>query len=92
MTDQATDQTTDTLSPLEAAAVVSTLHASLGVAHADITPERADSLVSATGCTSTTEALLLLARFHEAQADDSVGARMLAEFAVAFAAHEAGLA
>lgn len=78
----------DTISAVEAVAIVETLHSdTLGVTAADITSERADKLVNKGGTQTTTEVLLLLARFH-ADVEDSEGSALLARFAVEFAALE----
>lgn len=80
---------TSTISAVEAAALVETTHSdSLGIEASAITSERADKLVNKSGAQTTTELLLLLARFH-ADVEDSRGAALLAEFAVRFAELEA---
>lgn len=79
---------TETISASEAVAIVETLHAdSLAITAADITSERADRLVNKGGTQTTTEVLLLLAKFH-ADVDDAEGSALLARFAVEFAALE----
>jgi UDP-N-acetylenolpyruvoylglucosamine reductase len=79
---------TETISAAEAVAIVETLHCdSLGIVAADITSERADRLVNKSGAQTTTEILLLLARFHT-DVEDKAGAELLARFAVEFAALE----
>ena len=78
----------ESITAAEAVKIVETLHSdSLGVVAADVTSERADKLVNKSGVQTTTELLLLLARFH-ADVDDTAGANMLASFAVQFAAVE----
>ena len=78
----------ETISAAEATKIVETLHSdSLGITAADITSERADKLVNKGGTQTTTEVLLLLARFH-ADVEDDAGSRLLARFAVEFAALE----
>ncbi len=82
------NESTETITADEAAQIVETLHSdSLGVTVADITSERADKLVNKGGTQTTTEVLLLLARFH-ADVEDAAGAALLARFAVEFAALE----
>lgn len=63
---------------------IATKHETLGIDIADITVNRAERAVGATKVQTTTELLLLLARFH-ADVDDVKGASMLAEFAAKFA-------
>ena len=74
--------------PEQAVAIVATLHSeTLGLDAERVTSERADALMTASKAQTTTELLLLLARFH-ADVDDSEGANLLAAFAVQFAAVE----
>lgn len=69
-------------------ASVASEHAdTLGVDASTITSQRADAAMQSAGVTTTTELLLLLARFH-ADVDDKAGSDMLAAFAVTFAALE----
>ena len=81
-------ESTESVTPAEAVAIVTTLHCeTLGVTADSITSERAERLVEKSGAQTTTELLLLLARFS-ADVDDSAGAAMLAAFAVQFATYE----
>ncbi|RPJ39936.1 MAG: hypothetical protein EHM35_01040 [Planctomycetaceae bacterium] len=78
----------ETISAAEAVAIVETLHSdTLAIVAADITSERADKLVNKGGTQTTTEVLLLLARFHH-DVEDKAGSELLARFAVEFAALE----
>lgn len=70
---------------------IATEHATLGLDPSLVTAEAAARAVSRTGAQTTTELLLLLAKFHAVEADDLEGAELLAEFARKLAAHEAGL-
>lgn len=80
---------TEVITPEQAVATVATLHCdTLGLDAERVTSERADAMMSASKAQTTTELLLLLARFH-ADVDDSEGANLLASFAVQFAAIEA---
>lgn len=79
---------TDTISTAEAVAIVSTLHSdTLALQPADVTSERADAVVNGSNTQTTTELLLLLAKFHS-DVEDQRAADMLAAFAVQFAAYE----
>lgn len=70
-------------------ATIASEHAdTLGLDTATITHRRADSIVNASKAQTTTELLLLLARFHEG-VEDKAGAEMLARFASEFATLEA---
>lgn len=81
---------TEDFSVPEAVSTVCILHSdTLGLLETDITSEKADKFVSKAHIQTTTEVLLLLARFH-ADNDDSEGAALLAKFAVEFADHERG--
>lgn len=60
----------------------------LGFEARSISSERATSVVHESGVQTTTEMLLLLARFHS-DVEDTAGAQMLAEFAERFAVVEA---
>ncbi len=82
---------TDTITPAEAVAIVATLHNdTLALEAGSVTAERADAAVSKSGTQTTTELLLLLARFH-GDTGDARGAEMLARFAVEFATVESTL-
>lgn len=82
------DTCDETLSVAEAIAVVDTLHAdTLAIDPLELTSDRADAAVARCKVQTTTELLLLLARFH-ADMGDEIGASLLASFAVQFAAHE----
>jgi hypothetical protein len=71
----------------EAVATVAILHSeTLGISRESISSGRADSFLGK-DVQTTTEALLLLARFH-LDTDDARGAELLARFAVEFAAYE----
>lgn len=71
----------------ETAHALTVLHAdTLGIDSATITVARAERTMPAEVPT-TTELLLLIAKFHES-IDDLDGAALLADFATAFAAHE----
>ncbi len=59
----------------------------LAIESAAITSKRADAVMTKVGVQTTTELLLLLARFH-ADVDDAAGSEMLAAFAAKFAAVE----
>lgn len=84
-------QAAETISASEAVAIVTTLHSdTLGVAAADVTSARADRVIGKAGVQTTTELLLLLARFH-ADVDDAAGSEMLARFAVEFATLESAV-
>lgn len=81
-------EVTESFTPAEAVAIVATLHSdTLGMRAEVVTSERAETVMARTNVQTTTELLLLLARFHQ-DVDDSAGAAMLAEFAVRFAAVE----
>ncbi len=78
----------ETTTAAEAAHVVEVLHHdTLGISAKDITAARAEKLIGR-DIQTTTEVLLLLARFHEG-VDDGPGAALLADFALQFAALEA---
>jgi hypothetical protein len=83
-------ESAETITADEAVAIVTTLHSEvLGItAETDLSHKRADALLTAARVDTTTELLLLLARFHT-DVDDAAGAAMLARFAVEFAALEA---
>lgn len=84
-----TEQPTDPEVTLpEALAIITTLHAdTLGLDTATVTAARADAVMAHSKVQTTTELLLLLARFH-AGVDDPAGSALLARFAVEFAALE----
>lgn len=62
-------------------------HEPLGIDASTLTSQRADEMVSRCKVHTTTELLLLLARFH-ADVDDTAGAEALATFAASFATLE----
>mgnify|MGYP001566253367 CR=1 FL=1 len=80
-------ESSESITSNEAIAIVATLHEALSIDAATITSDRASLIVERTKVQTTTELLLLLARFH-ADVDDTAGSNLLAAFAVQFAAVE----
>ena len=86
--DRHAERANETITAEAAVAIVTTLHDGLGIEARTITTARADQLCNKSGTQTTTELLLLLARFH-ADVEDRAGSELLARFAVEFAALEA---
>lgn len=81
----------DRISAADALTIVSTLHSdTLAIEPGDVSGERAEKIVNRLNMHTTTEMLLILAKFHaDLEEDgDTRCSEMLARFAVEFAALE----